>query len=429
MSELSVVALFIFLAALGLPLFVVMGGLGLSLFYLADIDLSAVIIEMYRVAKSPTLVSIPLFTVAGYLLAYSQTPQRLISSIKILFGNRAGLLSFGCLLLCSIFTAFTGASGVTIVALGGLLFPILQSRGVGEEFSYGFITVTGSLGLLLPPSLPLILYGVVSKVSIDQLFLSGILPCLVLVALLTSYSYLREKRIKIKTKMPSLPDAQRPWLEKIKLAYHSSKYEVPLPIFVLLGIYKGFITTTEAATFTLLYSVVLVFFIRKDLNMRSDLGPVIKESMSLVGSILIILACALGLTNYLIDSEVPDKIFAPLRHMIENKWLFLAALNVFLLLVGCLMDIFSAIIVVLPIIIPLAQAYQIHPVHLAMIFLTNLEIGYLTPPVGINLFIASNRFKRPLLSIYKDSFPFLLLLLLGLMLITYVPAISLVFVK
>ncbi|MDH4466458.1 MAG: TRAP transporter large permease subunit [Bacteriovoracaceae bacterium] len=427
MNEWILVLLFIVMAFLGLPLFAVMGGLGLVLFHIADIEMSAVIIEMYRVAKSPTLVSIPLFTVAGYLLAYSQTPQRLITSVKILFGNRAGLLSLGCLALCSIFTAFTGASGVTIVALGGLLFPILQTRGIGESYSYGFITVTGSLGLLLPPSLPLILYGVVSKVSIDQLFISGILPCLLLVALLTIYSIYKEKTTDHEVTM--IADAYRPLKDRLRLAFDSSKYEFPLPILVLAGIYLGVITTTEAATFTLVYSMLLVFVIRGDLKFSSDFGPIIKESMALVGSILIILACALGLTNYLIDSEVPQKIFGPMRELIQNKWIFLVVLNLFLLVVGCLMDIFSAIIVILPMIIPLAESYGIHPVHLAMIFLTNLEIGYLTPPVGINLFISSNRFKRPLLAIYKDSFPFLLVLMLGLLIITYVPYISLVFVK
>jgi C4-dicarboxylate transporter DctM subunit len=422
-SESIVVLLFLALAFMGLPLFAVMGGLGLVLFQLADIEHSAVIIEMYRVAKSPSLVAIPLFTVAGYVLAYSQTPQRLITPIKLLFGNRSGLLVMGCLILCSVFTAFTGASGVTIVALGGLLFPIVQTRGVGQSFSYGLITVTGSLGLLLAPSLPLILYGVVSKVSVDQLFISGMIPCALLIVLLTLYSIYRERTSG--HEMTIIADSFRPLSERIKIAFQSCKYEAPLPFLVLGGIYLGYLTTTEAATFTLLYAIVICFLIRKDLTFKSDLAPIIKESMALVGSILIILACALGLTNFLIDSEVPAKIFGPMREFIHNKWMFLMCLNIFLLIVGCLMDIFSAIIVILPMIIPLAESYGIHPVHLAMIFLTNLEIGYLTPPVGINLFISSNRFKRSLIDVYRDSFPFLLILLAGLLLITYVPWLSL----
>jgi C4-dicarboxylate transporter DctM subunit len=409
-------------ALFGLPLFAVMGALGIGLFMLQDIDISAVAIEMYRIANSPTIISIPLFTLAGYFLSESQTPNRLLNLLRSLLGSVPGSLAITTLLLTSIFTAFTGASGITIIALGGLLLPMLREHGYDEKFSLGLITTTGSLGLLLPPSLPIILYGIVAQVDIDQLFMAGIVPCALLVILLAAYSLYKDphlkKKLSEKNDRPVLP-----WKE----ALYQARYELPLPFIILGSLYGGLLTTSETATITLVYVIAMTFWWYKDLSFKKDFYRIVNESCSLIGAILLILCCAMGLTNYLIDDEVPKKILTLFKEFIDNKYVFLLVLNIFLLIIGCLMDIFSAIIVVLPLIIPLAEAYGVHPIHLAIIFLTNLEIGYITPPVGVNLFIASFRFKVPILTLYKVSVPFLIVLLLGLLVITYVPALSLLF--
>ncbi len=413
-------------AILGLPLYAVMGALGIGLFMLNDIDISAVAIEMYRIANSPTIISIPLFTLAGYFLSESNSPKRLLTLLQSLLGKIPGSLAITTLLLTSIFTAFTGASGITIIALGGLLLPMLRQHGYDENFSLGLITTTGSLGLLLPPSLPIILYGIVAQVDIDKLFMAGIIPCALLVLLLAIYSLYKDPKFK------NFPLAQNtasknvvvvPW----KDALYQARYELPLPFIILGSLYGGLLTTSETATITLVYVIAMTFWWYQDLSFKKDFYRIANESCSLIGAILLILCCAMGLTNYLIDAEVPKKILALFKEVIDNKYIFLLVLNVFLLIIGCLMDIFSAIIVVLPLIIPLAEAYDIHPVHLAIIFLTNLEIGYITPPVGVNLFIASFRFKVPILTLYKVSVPFLIILLLGLAVITYVPTLSLLF--
>jgi len=415
----------IFLLALfGLPLFAVMSAVALGLFSLAGIDLAAVAIEMYRLASSPTIISIPLFTLAGYFLAESKSPTRLFQLFSSLIGDIPGSLAIVSLIVASVFTAFTGASGITIVALGGLLYPMLLNYGYSQKFSLGLVTTTGSLGLLLPPSLPIILYGIVAKVDIDKLFLAGLLPCLILILLLAGYAIYQELKFPIINKKTAL--LNRP---TIKSALFQARYEIPLPFIILIGLYGGFFTTSETATITLLYVFVMEFFLYKDLKIKNDFGRIVAESMGLVGAILLILCCALGLTNYLVDEEVPKKILSLFQQYIHNKYLFLLILNIFLLIVGCLMDIFSAIIVVLPLILPMAVAYDIHPIHLAIIFLTNLEIGYLTPPVGVNLFIASYRFNRSVIEMYKVSFPFLIMLLIGLLIVTYVPQISLIFIK
>ena len=408
------------LALLGTPLFIIISASALLSFHLVGYDSSIVTIEMYRMANTPMLIAIPLFAFSGYILAESGAPNRLVRLSQALLGWLPGGLAIVALLACTLFTAFTGASGVTIIALGGLLFPALLSGKYSEKFSLGLLTTSGSLGLLLLPSLPLILYGVVTKTDIDQLFRGGIVPCILLVFLLSLFSVYKG----LEAAVPS----SRIALREVTGAIWAAKWELPLPIVVLIGIYSGYIAISEAAAITAFCVIVVEVGIYREVMLR-DLPRIMQKSMVLVGGILIILGAALAFTNYLIDAEVPMKILNLLKTHIASKLVFLIMLNIFLLLVGCMIDIFSALFVVVPLITPIAQAYGIHPVHLGIIFLTNLGIGYSTPPVGMNLFIASFRFERPVLKLYMASLPFLAILLFALMIITYVPSLSLFLVK
>ncbi len=408
------------LALLGTPLFIIISASALLNFYLVGIDSSILTIEMYRMANTPMLIAIPLFAFAGYILAESGAPNRLVKLSKALLGWLPGGLAVVALLACTLFTAFTGASGVTIIALGGLLFPALMSEKYPEKFSLGLLTTSGSLGLLLPPSLPIILYGVVAKTDIDQLFIAGIVPGLLLVLLLSLYSVYKG----LDAEVPS----SRITLREVADAIRVAKWELPLPLVVVGGIYSGYIAISEAAAITAFYVIVVEVAFYREVRLR-DLPRVMQKSMVLVGGILIILGAALAFTNYLVDAEVPMKILNLLKARIASKLVFLIMLNIFLLVVGCMMDIFSALVVVVPLISPIAQAYGIDPVHLGIIFLINLGIGYSTPPVGMNLFIASFRFDRPVLKLYMASLPFLAILLLALIIITYVPSLSLFLVK
>lgn len=407
------------LALYGTPLFVIISAIALLAFHLADIDSSAVIIELYRLASQPVLLAIPLFTFAGYMLAESNTPKRLVRLSQALLGWIPGGLAIVVLVSCSIFTAFTGASGVTIIALGGLLFPVLLHENYPEKFSLGLLTASGNLGLLFPPSLPIILYGLVSQTSIDRLFVAGILPGLLMVVLLSLYSIFFVKRHATVKKRKPVSGTEV--FQSIKEA----AWEIPLPVIILGGIYGGFFTATEAAAITAFYVFVVEVFIYRDISIKNDLRRVIRDSMVLVGGILVILAAALGLANYMIDAEIPNRILETLQVYITSKIGFLLVLNLFLLLVGAMMDIFSAIMVVAPIVIPIALSFGVDPVHLGIIFLANLGIGYSTPPVGMNLFIASFRFEKPVLKLYAATIPFLVFLLIALILITYLPQLSL----
>jgi len=408
----------LFIALLGAPIFAVMSALALVAFHFSGIELSAVSVEIYRLASAPTILTIPLFTFAGYVLAESKAPMRLLRLSNAFLGWMPGGSAIVCLFICAFFTAFTGASGVTIIALGGLLFPILLKEGYSEKFSLGLITTCGSLGLLFPPSLPIILYGIIAKVDIDQLFMAGVLPGIVLMLILGGYAIYNAR---------SIPRVKHEFsLTEMKGALWEARWEIPLPVFILGGIYGGIVTATEASALSAFYVLVVNTLFTKDLSLTKDVPKVIVESLTLVGAILLILCCALGLTNYLVDEEVPMKILQTMKVLITNKYLFLFVLNIFLLIVGCLMDIFSAIIVVVPLILPIAEQFGINPLHLAIVFLTNLEIGYITPPVGINLFISSFRFNRPVVELYKLSIPFLLLMLFALSIITYIPWLSLV---
>ena len=404
----------ILLAFLGVPLFAIIGLSGLASFYNAEIDSAAIFIELYRVASNPTLIAIPLFTFSGFILAHGKTPERLTRVSQSILRGAPGGIPLAILMACAFFTALTGASGVTIIALGGLLYPLLLKEKYGENFSLGMITSSGSLGLLFPPSLPLILYGLVAQVSIDKLFIAGIFPGLLMILIVSAFAISRSTR----------PTESFNWTEA-KSALTDVGWELPLPFIILVGIYGGFFTVTEAASLTVVYVIIVEAFIYKDLDVFKDLPKLMIDSMVLVGSILIILGTAMGFTNYLVDEQVPMAILETMKQYIHDPLTFLMVLNVFLLIVGCMMDIFSAIIVVVPLIIPIAQSFDVNMVHLGIIFLTNLEIGYSTPPVGINLFIAATRFNKPVLKLYQAVLPFLGLRLVGLILITYVPAISL----
>lgn len=394
-----------------------MAAFALSAFYFSGIELSAVAVEIYRLAGSPSIVTIPLFTFAGYLLAESKAPLRLLRLTNALVGWMPGGVAMACLFICAFFTAFTGASGVTIIALGGLLYPILIKEGYSEKFSIGLITTCGSLGLLFPPSLPIILYGIIAKVDIDQLFLAGLLPGVLMMLILGIYSVIMS---------PKKSHNSHPFsFKELGAACLEARFEIPLPIFVMVGIYGGYLTATEAAALSAFYAVIVCCFLTRDVSLTKDVPGVILESLTLVGAILLILCCALGLTNYLVDEEIPMKLLATMKVFISNQWVFLLVLNCFLLIVGCLMDIYSAIIVVVPLILPIAEEFGVPPLHLAIVFLTNLEIGYITPPVGINLFISSFRFNKPVLQLYTICIPFMILMIVALLLITYLPWLTL----
>jgi len=419
--EMIIVGILLLLIGLaGAPMFSIIGAIGLLAFNAAGTDTSALIIELYRLVDFPALIAIPLFTFAGYLLAESQAPRRLIRLAQTMFGWMPGGLAVVALFTTAIFTAFSGASGVTIIALGGLIYPALLKENYPERFSLGLMTTSGSLGLLFPPSLPIILYSIVSKVNIDQLFLAGLVPGILLLVILSIYSV----RTAVKSRVPRHPFV---W-KNVLVALREAGWEAPLPVIVIGGIYGGIITATEAAAVTAFYVLVVEVFIRRDLKFFSDMPRVLRESMILVGAILVMLGAAMGVTSYLIDEQIPMKLFAIISQYVSSKLVFLVILNLFILVMN-MVEIFSAIIIVVPIIVPVAMGYGVDPIHLGVIFLLNLEIGYMTPPLGLNLFLSSLRFEKQLTSVYRAVLPFFLLLLAVLLLITYFPALSLLLTK
>jgi len=409
------------LSAAGTPLFIVICGIALYQFSSVGIDLTVIFIEMYRLAEMPSLSALPLFCFSGFLLANSQAPSRIVSFTKILFGWLPGGLAIVSIIICALFTALTGASGMTIVAMGGLLYPALLKGNYGESFSLGLLTTSGSLGLLFPPSLPLILYGIISETPINQLFIAGIIPGTLLMVALGLYGSI----YNIKRGKPPNPvesDESNIWTE-----FRNSIGEILLPIFLFIAIWSGYIAVNEAASLCVVYVFVLTTIIHREVKL-SAIPKICVESMVLFGAIFVILASAIAYTNFLIDQEIPNQLLNYIRDHIHNKWIFLLALNIFLLIVGCMIDMFSALILVVPLILPIAQSYGIHPVHLGIIFMTNLEIGYSTPPVGINLFISSLRFGRPIIELYRASLPFLGILFVCLLIVTYFPDLSLIFI-
>ena len=408
--------LLLVLAVLGAPLFAIIAASALNGFYTSDIDLMVVVLEINRIVDTPLLVAIPLFTFAGYLMGESGTPRRLLRLSRAGLGWMPGGMAVVTMAVCAVFTALTGASGVTIIAMGALLYPALREDGYPEKFSLGAITTSGSLGLLFPPAIPLILYGIVAQTSIDKLFAAGVLPCLLMVLLLSGWGMYTAQRARI----PLLKFDVR----ELGRALWAAGWELPLPVIVLGGIYSGILAISEAAAVTAFYVLIVEVFIYREVTLR-NLPAVMVRSMTLVGGILVILGASLASTNYLIDQEVPMKLFAFVQAHITSKLTFLIVLNVFLLVLGMILDIFSAIVLVVPLILPIAISYGIDPVHLGIIILANMQIGYCTPPVGMNLFIASYRFNQPVVKLYLATLPFLAILLGVVLIITYWPALSL----
>jgi len=411
------------LAALGAPLFALIAALAFLGFHAAGYDLTVVAVEFYRLADMPGLVAIPLFTLAGYLLAEGGTPRRLVRLSDALLGWMPGGLAIVALFTCALFTAFTGASGVTIVALGALLYPALVQAGYPQRYSLGLVTTSGSLGLLFAPSLPLILYGFVAaqldtepRVSVTDLFIAGLLPGILMLVFLSAHA----ARTAVRAGIPARAFDGREALAALRAAV----WEIPLPVLVLGGIYGGFFAASEAAAVTALYCLVLVMLVRREIPWRR-LPALMAEAMRLVGAILLILGMALALSNWMIDQEIPGRLLQSLQASVSSPLMFLLLLNLFLLAVGMMLDVFAAVVLLTPLLVPVALGFGVHPVHLGIVLLANLQLGYLTPPVGMNLFIASYRFGIPLTDLVRACLPFLGILLLSLLLITYWPGLSL----
>lgn len=421
------ICLVILAALAGAPLFAVLLAGAMLGFLAADIPLAIVAIEVYRIVDTPLLVALPLFTYSGYMLAEAKTSERLVNVVQSMVGGLPSGLAVVGFVACAVFTALTGASGVTIVALGALLLPALNQAGYDEKFSLGLVTTSGSLGLLLVPSVPLIIYGIVAQqlevgepFTIVDLFKAGVMPLLLMLMMLIGWTLWRHRGGVI----PKVPFSRKKLLQAIKAA----RWELPLPVFILGGIYSGIFAISEAAAMTALYVTVVEVLLYKDVAVRA-IPKVMIDSMVMVGGILLVLGMALAFTNFLVDAEVPQALFELTQEHIKSTIGFLLLLNIMLLVLGAMLDIFSALVIIVPLLLPVAVGYGIHPVHLGIIFLANMQIGYFTPPIGMNLFIASYRFKKPLMEIYAACWPFMVVLLIALLLITYIPWFSLAFVQ
>ena len=400
----------------GAPIFVGLGGIAVLLFWYNAVPISAIPAEMYRMVVKPTLPTIPLFTLTGYILAEGGASRRLIEVFRHWFGWVPGGTPVVVTLLCGFFTALTGGSGVTILALGGLLLPMLLAQNYSKKFSIGLITVSGSLGLLFPPSLPAILYSVGAGVSVYKIFIAGIIPGFLLIFFVALWGV----RHGIKSNVERIPFQP-------KLAFSAlwkSKWEVILPILIIFGIFGGFTTIVEVSALTVIYALFVETVIYKDLKLSAIPG-VIVNCATLIGGVLIIIGVAMGLTSYLVDAQIPFLALDWVKANIHSKYVFLFILNILLLMVGCMMDIFSAIIVVVPLIKPMAVHFGIDPIHMGIIFIANLELGFLTPPVGLNLFLSAYRFNKSMPEVYTATLPFFIIMLLAVLAITYVPILSL----
>lgn len=408
--------------ALGAPIFTALGGAALILLWSGGEAIAAIPTNHYRLTTNPTLPTIPLFTLAGYFLAEGGAARRLVAVFDALFGTIRGGPAIVTVLVCAFFTSFTGASGVTILALGGLLLPILRGAGYSERSSLGLLTGAGSLGLLFPPCLPPILYSIVASSStntslrMEEMFQGGLVPGLILVGMCAWWGVLAGPK--------STGETRRFDARAALAAVNNAKWELLLPVVALVALFGGFATPVEAAALTALYAFFAETVIYRDLRLWRDVPRVMTECGLLIGGVLLILGVALGFTHYLIDAQIPDQAVAWVTGTIKSKYLFLLVVNIFLLVVGCLMDIYSAIVVVVPLLVPIAQAFGIDMIHLGIMFLANLELGYLTPPVGMNLFLSSYRFGKPIGEVARATLPVLAVILAGVLLITYVPALT-----
>ena len=406
---------------LGTPVFVAMAALALFFFFRDGLPVTAVTAEVYRLISSPTLPAIPLLTACGYVLAESQASLRLLRFFKSLLGWMPGGLAVIVIAVCALFTTFTGGSGITVIAVGGLVLPMLLKDGYPEGFSLGLVTSAGSLGLLFPPSLPVILYSVVAgtrehNVPADLLYLAGLLPGLLMVAMVAAYAV--RKGFSLRLPRQSFVPAE------VATSTWAAKWELAIPVFVAGLFLSGKASMVETAAAALVFSIVVECFITRDLHLFRTLPAALVKASVLAGSVLILLSAAMGITSYIVDAQIPDALVSWVKAHIESRVVFLLALNGLLIVVGCLVDIFSAIVVLAPLVVPMATAFGVHPVHLGVIFLANLELGYLTPPVGLNLFLAASRFGKPLTTVVRSVLPFLLILAVSVLLITYLPALS-----
>jgi C4-dicarboxylate transporter, DctM subunit len=432
-ASLKVPALLVLLGAtiLGAPVFTTIGGAALILFWAEQAPIAVIPLKHYSLVTNPSLPTIPLFTLAGFFLAESGASQRLVRVFQALFGSLRGGPAIATALVCAFFTSFTGASGVTILALGGLLMPVLRAARYSERDALGLLTGAGSLGLLFPPCLPVILYSIVasgamsnlgasgagaSSVTMEKMFLGGLLPG-VLMVVLTAWWGIRRQ--------PAEGAIQRAFhTAEARQAIAEAKWELLLPLVALVALFGGFATPVEAAAISAAYALLVTTLIHRDLRPLKDLPRVITDCGVLVGGVLLILGVALGFTHYLVDAQVPDRMVEWSTQTIHSKWLFLLGLNLVLLLVGGLIEIYAAIVVVVPLLVPVGVAFGIDPVHLGIIFLANMELGFIAPPVGLNLLLASYRFNKPIVEVMRAVMPMLFVLLLGVLLITYFPPLT-----
>lgn len=408
-------AILVISLAYGAPIFVGLGGIAILFFWKDFIPASAIPTEAYRIVVSPTLPTIPLFTLAGYILAESGASKRMVRLFRVCFGWIPGGTPVVIVILCGFFTALTGGSGVTILALGGLLYPLMVREGYSRKFSLGLITVAGSLGLLFPPSLPAIIYGVTAGVSVKDIFLGGLVPGTLLVIMVAGWAVFQGKRSKKEYYSFNLSE--------IGKVVWDTKWEIIIPVMILAGVFGGYTTLVETAALTVVYIFIIEVFIYKDLKI-AELPKIVIDCAILIGGVLIILGVAMGLTSYFVDAEIPTRLLHWVENSIQSKYVFLLMLNVVLLGVGCMMDIFSAIIVIVPLISQIGAHFGIHPAHLAIIFIANMELGFLTPPVGMNLFLSAYRFGEDMPTVYKATLPFFLIRLIAVLAITYIPFLT-----
>ncbi|HND13231.1 MAG TPA: TRAP transporter large permease subunit, partial [Pseudomonadota bacterium] len=409
---------------LGLPVFVVMAGLAMTLFFLAGTPIASLPNETLRLVANPQLPAIPLLTIAGYVLASGRSSHRLVRAYKSVLGWIPGGMAIMVVIVCAVFTTFTGASGVTILALGGLVYPMLVRDGYPKGFSLGMVTAAGSLGLLFPPSLPVILYSVaasapgsVAPVSVDQLFIAGFLPGLCLVVLVSLYGMQQGYKANV-------PRQPLVWKEA-REAVWAAKWDIVVPVVVMGSFLSGIATIVESAAIGAAYALIIELLVFRNVHPIKDLPSAFLHAASLVGAVVVLLGVALGLTNYLVEAEVPTKLVEWVQAHIHSRWVFLLILNVGLLVLGSVLEIYSAIVVLVPLVAPLGVAFNVNPVHLGVIFLANLELGFLCPPMGLNLFLSATRFQKPLPHLYRQALPFLFIMTIGVLFITYVESASL----